>query len=89
VSINPGTTNIENLGNSAQTMRLNFRALDLKILPHDSIAKTSPFEPHPRFTQSHLPEHHKYLSMFSPIPSMLTQTHNSAARSQLFCTPAQ
>jgi len=41
MSINPGTQNIENLGNSAETLRLIFRALDLKIFAHDSIAKTS------------------------------------------------
>jgi len=34
MSINPGTQNIENLGKSAETLRLIFRALDLKIFAH-------------------------------------------------------
>jgi len=34
MSINPGTQNIQNLGNSAETLRLIFRALDLKIVAH-------------------------------------------------------
>jgi len=53
MSIDPGTQNIENLGNSAETLRLIFRALDLKISAHDSFGKTSLFEPRPRFAQSH------------------------------------
>jgi hypothetical protein len=78
MSINPGTQNIENLGNSAQTLRLIFRAPGLKIFAHDSIGKTSLFEPRPRFNQSHLPEHHANSSTFSAIPPAPTQTHNSS-----------
>jgi len=80
MSINPGTQNIEKLGNCAETLRLIFRALDLKMFAHDSIAKTMLFQPRPRFNQSHLPAHHANSSMFSAIPHAPTQTHNSAAR---------
>jgi hypothetical protein len=44
MSINPGTQNIENLGNSAETLRPIFRALDLKMFTHDSIGKTRLFK---------------------------------------------
>ena len=83
MSINPGTQNTENLGNSAETLRLIFRALDLKFFAHDSIGKTSLFEPRQRFNQSHLPEHHANSSIFSAIPPAPTQTHNSAASLRL------
>jgi len=78
MSINPRTQNIENLGNSAQTLRLYFRALDLKLFAHDSIGKTRLFQTGPRFTQSHLPVHRSYSSMSSAIPPALTATYNSA-----------
>ena len=55
MSLNPETQNTKNLGNSAETLRLYFRALHSKFLAHDSIGKTSLFEPRPRFAQSHLP----------------------------------
>ena len=79
MSINPGTQNIENLGNSAETLRLIFRALDLEIFAHDSTGKTSLFRPRPRFAQSHLPDHHSNPSTFSRIPPAPTETHNSGA----------
>jgi hypothetical protein len=78
MSINPGTQNIENLGNSAETLRLIFRALDLEIFAHDSTGKTSLFRPRPRFAQSHLPDHSNP-STFSRIPPAPTETHNSGA----------
>jgi len=76
MSINPCTQNTENLGKSAETLRLIFRALDLKFFAHDSIEKTSLFQPRPRFNQSHLPAHHANPSTFSAIPPAPTETHN-------------
>ena len=42
-SLNPGTQNIENLGNSAKTLRLIFRALDLKM-SRAQLHRTPPFD---------------------------------------------
>src|SRR5262249_13341942 len=67
MSLNPGTQNIENLGNSAKTLRLIFQALDVNKSAHDSIGKTSLFRPRPRFTQSQSPTHHPNSSKFSTI----------------------
>jgi len=68
MSINRGTQNIEILGNSADTLRLMFRALDVKIFPPDSIEKTSLFQPRPRFTQSHSPNHQQGSSKRARLP---------------------
>jgi len=81
MSLNPGTQNMENPGNSAKTLRLIFQALDVKNFAPDSIGKTRLFRTGPRFTQSHLPPHHPNSSMFSPIPPAPTETHDPAAHS--------
>ena len=47
MSLNPDTQNTENLGNSAKTLRLIFRALDSKFLAHESLGKTRLFRPRP------------------------------------------
>ena len=86
MSLNPGTQNIENLGNSAETLRLIFRALDLKIFAHETSEKQG-FSSRARASPSRTcPRTHSNSSMFSAIPPAPTQTHNSAARSLLFCT---
>ena len=58
MSLNPATQNVENLGNSAETLRLGFRAFDLKFFAHDSIGKTMLVVPRPCFAQLHSPAHH-------------------------------
>ena len=47
MSLNPDTQNTENLGNSAKTLRLYFRALHLKNFVRPKLGKTRLFRPRP------------------------------------------
>jgi hypothetical protein len=68
MSVNPATQNIENLGKSAETLRLIFRALDLvfsRTIPSERLFQTGP-----RFNQSHLPAHHANSDVFNATANL-------------------
>ena len=89
MSLNPGTQNIENLGNSAETLRLIFRALDLKLFAHDSIGKTKLFQTGPRFRQSHSLAHHANSSCLQLPPRTSPSLRSNSAPRELRGTVAE